>query len=112
LGNDPDTILGVNAMRHHNSVFHQLLKHLPRDDFERLAAVHRADARARRLTSKSQLVAMLYGQLAGAASLREIAGSRATRRGCTIWARSCRGARPWRTPTTIDRAHCSASCWR
>jgi len=61
-------------MRHHNSVFHQLLKHLPWDDFERLAAARRADARARRLTSKSQLLAMLYGQLAGAASLREIVG--------------------------------------
>src|SRR5207253_1121309 len=63
---------GVNAMRHHNSVFHQLLKHLPWDDFDRLARAHRADARARRLTSKSQFLAMLYGQLAGAASLREI----------------------------------------
>ncbi len=61
-------------MRHHNSVFHQLLKHLPWDDFERLARVHRADALARRLTSKSQFLAMLYGQLAGAASLREIVG--------------------------------------
>ncbi|TMJ44453.1 MAG: IS4 family transposase [Alphaproteobacteria bacterium] len=59
-------------MRHHNSVFHQLLKHLPWDDFDRLARAHRADARARRLTSKSQFLAMLYGQLAGAASLREI----------------------------------------
>src|SRR5438067_861308 len=63
---------GVNAMRHHNSVFHQLMKHLPWDDFDRLARAHRADARARRLTSKSQFLAMLYGQLAGAASLREI----------------------------------------
>jgi hypothetical protein len=61
-------------MRHHNSVFHQLLKHMPWNDFERLAAVHRADARARRLTCKSQFLAMLYGQLAGAASLREIVG--------------------------------------
>ena len=59
-------------MRHHNSVFHQLLKHLPWDDFDRLARAHRADARARRLTSKSQFLAMLYGPLAGAASLREI----------------------------------------
>ena len=61
-------------MRHHNSVFHQLLKHMPWDDFDRLARAHRADARARRLTSKSQFLAMLYGQLAGAASLREIVG--------------------------------------
>src|SRR5207244_11842639 len=58
--------------RHHSSVVHQLLKHLPWDDFDRLARAHRADARARRLTSKSQFLAMLYGQLAGAASLREI----------------------------------------
>ena len=61
-------------MRHHNSVFHQLLKHMPWDDFDRLATAHRADARARRLTSKSQFLAMLYGQLADAASLREIVG--------------------------------------
>jgi Transposase DDE domain/Domain of unknown function (DUF4372) len=47
---------------------------MPWDDFERLATVHRADARARRLTSKSQFLALLYGQLAGAASLREIVG--------------------------------------
>ncbi len=61
-------------MRHHNSVFHQLLKHVPWEEFDRLVGVHRADARARRLTTKSQIVALLYGQLAGAASLREIVG--------------------------------------
>ena len=61
-------------MRHQNSVFHQLLKHMPWADFDRLAQAHRADARARRLTAKSQFLAMLYGQLAGAASLREIVG--------------------------------------
>lgn len=61
-------------MRHHNSVFHQLLKQMPWDDFDRLARAHRADARVRRLTSKSQFLALLYGQLSGAASLREIVG--------------------------------------
>jgi hypothetical protein len=35
LGNDPDTS-GVNAMRHYNSVFHQLLKHLPWEEFDAL----------------------------------------------------------------------------
>jgi hypothetical protein len=59
-------------MRHHNSVFHGVLKHLPWDELDRLVAAHRADSRVRRLTTKSQLVALLYGQLAGAASLREI----------------------------------------
>jgi hypothetical protein len=63
-----------SAMRHHNSVFHQLLKQIPWPEFEALAAAHRADARARRLTTKSQFLALLYGQLAGASSLREIVG--------------------------------------
>lgn len=61
-------------MLHKNSVFHQLLKHMPWGDFERLVATHGSDARVRRLTTKSQFLAMLYGQLAGAASLREIVG--------------------------------------
>lgn len=59
-------------MRHHNSVFHGLLKHLPWDQFASLVKKHDADARVRQLTTKSQFVALLYGQLAGAASLREI----------------------------------------
>jgi hypothetical protein len=61
-------------MRHHNSVFHQLLKHLPWAEFDALVKEHGADARVRRLTTKSQFLALLYGQLAGAASLREIVG--------------------------------------
>ena len=72
FADDPDTRRGVNAMRHHNSVFHGVLKHLPWPEFERLTAAHRTDLRVRRLTTKSQLVALLYGQLAGAASLRDI----------------------------------------
>ena len=72
FADDPDTRLGINAMRHQTSVFHGLLKHLPWDELDRLVAVHRSDSRVRRLTTKSQLVALLYGQLAGATSLREI----------------------------------------
>jgi len=60
------------AMLHQNSVFHGLLKHVPWDRFERLVEGHGADARVRRLSTKSQLVALLYAQLSGAASLREI----------------------------------------
>jgi len=63
---------GVNAMRHQNSVMHELLKQVPWATFDRLVEEHEADARIRRLTTKSQFVALLYGQLAGAASLREI----------------------------------------
>jgi IS4 transposase len=59
-------------MRHQNSVMHELLKQVPWAAFERLVDEHGADARVRRLTTKAQFVALLYGQLAGAASLREI----------------------------------------
>jgi hypothetical protein len=59
-------------MRHQNSVFHGLLKHIPWDVFERLVGKYGADSRVRRLNTKSQFVALLYGQLAGAVSLREI----------------------------------------
>jgi len=59
-------------MRHHNSVLHGLLKHVPWGTFDKLVTAHRADARVRRLSTKSQLVALLYAQLSGAASLREI----------------------------------------
>jgi hypothetical protein len=60
------------AMRHENGVSHLLLKQVPLHRFERLVEDHRADTRVRRLSTKSQLVALLYGQLSGAASLREI----------------------------------------
>ena len=60
-------------MRHENSVFHSVLKHVPWHRFERLVAAHGADARVRRLTTKHQFIALLYGQLSGAVSLREIA---------------------------------------
>ena len=72
FADDPDTRRGVNAMRHQNSVFHGLLKHLSWGEFDRLVAVHGADSRVRRLTTKDQFVALLYGQLSGASSLREI----------------------------------------
>lgn len=61
-------------MRHHNSVFHDLLKRVPWAVFDRLVEAHGADKHVRRLSTKTQLVALLYGQLAGAVSLREIAG--------------------------------------
>jgi len=59
-------------MRHQNSVLHGLLKHVPWSVFDRLVDDHDADRRVRRLTTRSQFVALLYGQFGGAASLREI----------------------------------------
>ncbi|MEJ8574159.1 IS4 family transposase [Microbaculum marinum] len=59
-------------MRHHNIVLHQIQKHVPWSVFDRLVDEHKADHRVRKLTTKSQLLALLFGQLAGAVSLREI----------------------------------------
>ena len=64
FADDPDTRSGDNAMRHQNSVFHGLLKHLPWGEFDRLVAEHRADSRVRRLPTKSQLVAPVAGLMA------------------------------------------------
>lgn len=59
-------------MRHQNSVLHGVLKHVPWDEFERLVERHGSDFRVRTLRTKDQFVALLYGQLSGATSLREI----------------------------------------
>jgi len=59
-------------MRHQNSVFHGVLKHVPWSVFDALVEKHEADFAVRRLSTKSQFVALLYSQLSGAVSLREI----------------------------------------
>jgi len=59
-------------MRHENSVFHQIQKHIPWAVFDGLVDEHKADRRVRRLSTKSQFLALLFGQLSGATSLREI----------------------------------------
>ena len=68
-------------MRHQNSVFHQLTKHIPWAVFERSVAAHEADRRVRRLRTRDQFLALLYGQLAGAVSLREIEDGLASHEG-------------------------------
>ena len=80
-------------MRHHNSVFHQVLKHVPWGVFDRLVDRHRADYRARRLTSKGQFLALLFGQLAGALSLREIEAGLSSQRARLYHAGGCCVAR-------------------
>ncbi|TMJ65591.1 MAG: DUF4372 domain-containing protein [Alphaproteobacteria bacterium] len=48
-------------MRHYNSVFHQLLKHLPWEELDALVKEHRADARVRRLTTISKSISKRTG---------------------------------------------------
>jgi IS4 transposase len=59
-------------MLHQNSVFHRLLKHVPWHELDRSVERHNADQLARKLKTKRHLIALLYGQLIGAKSLREI----------------------------------------
>jgi hypothetical protein len=65
-------------MRHQNSVFHAILKHVPWHIFDRLVDEYGADVRVRRLTTRDQFIALLYGQLSGAESLRTIEGALAS----------------------------------
>jgi hypothetical protein len=85
-------------VRHQNSVFHDLQKHVPWAAFDRFVEAYGADARVRRLTTKSQLVAMLYAQFSGASSLREIEAG--------LWSHAPRlyhlGAAPARRSTLAD----------
>ena len=59
-------------MRHHNTLLHNLLKFIPWGRFDTLVDEHGSDRRVRKLSSKSQLVALISAQLSGASSLREI----------------------------------------
>lgn len=59
-------------MQHQNIVFHGFLQPIPWPIFERLVAQHGADPDPRGLKTKTHLIAMLYAQLTGARSLREI----------------------------------------
>ncbi len=56
------------------SMFSQILKLIPRTDFERLVKETKAEHRSKGLSSWSQFVAMLFCQLGRAHSLREIEG--------------------------------------
>lgn len=59
-------------MSHHNTVFSQLLKLLPRHEFESLAKQHHSGRSFRTATRWSQFVTMAMGQLSGRNSLRDI----------------------------------------
>jgi len=59
-------------MRHQNSVFHSLTKLVPWSKFEQIVEKYGADRLVRKLTTKRHFVALLYGQLSGSTSLREI----------------------------------------
>ena len=59
-------------MAHNNTVFAQVLKLVPRHEFESLARKHKSGRMARSMTRWGQFVAMGMAQLTGRCSLRDI----------------------------------------
>lgn len=59
-------------MKHRNTALHQLLKFLPRQRFQTMVDRHKGDHRTRTLSCWDQLVALLFGQLSGRQSLRDL----------------------------------------
>ena len=62
-------------MAHHNTVFAQMLKFIPRHEFESLANQHHSGRRLRKMTRWTQFVAMATAQLSGRHSLRDVASN-------------------------------------
>ncbi len=59
-------------MSHHSTIFGQLLRLMPRHEFDALAERHHEGAPLRRMTRYSQFVALATGHLGGRHSLRDI----------------------------------------
>lgn len=59
-------------MHHQNTIIHGLLKAIPRWRFERVVKEQRGDYRERTLSFWSQFTALIYAQLSGVQSLREL----------------------------------------
>jgi IS4 transposase len=67
-------------VQHRNSVFHSMLKLLPRGAFDRLVDEHGADDLTRSFDSRRHLIALLFARFSGAQSLREIEAAMASHR--------------------------------
>ncbi len=63
---------GNQTLSHHNTVFSQLLKLIPRHEFETLANKHHSGRSFRTASRWSQFVCMTLAQLSGRNSLRDI----------------------------------------
>ena len=92
-------------MRHHNTVFHTVLKLVPWPALDRLVKDTKADKKVRRLTTQNQFVALLYAQLAGIESLRAIAASLASHAGKLYHLGACEVSR-----STLSDANALRPC--
>jgi hypothetical protein len=68
-------------VRHRNSVFHDLLKRVPWTAFDRVVDQFGANEGTRHFTARQHLSALLFAQLSGACSLREIEATMASHQG-------------------------------
>jgi hypothetical protein len=68
-------------VRHRNSVFHDILKLVPWTAFDRVVDQFGADEGTRSFTARQHLSALLFAQLSGSASLREIEATMASHQG-------------------------------
>ena len=59
-------------MAKYTSVLHQLLRHIPRDEFRAIVERHQGDKGVRKLSCWGQFVALFFGQLTGQHSLRDL----------------------------------------
>ncbi len=59
-------------MTHHNTIFSQLLKFIPRHEFETLAKQHHHGRKLRKMTRWSQFIVLGSAQLSGRTSLRDV----------------------------------------
>ena len=64
-------------MAHHNTVFAQMLKFIPRHELESLANQHHSGRRLRKMMRWPQFVTMATAQLSGRHSLRDVASNMA-----------------------------------
>jgi hypothetical protein len=71
----------ISAVPHANTVFRDVLKLMPWSEFDRLVKNYASDEPARSFTTKRQFLALLYGQLSGACSLRDIEASMKSHQG-------------------------------
>jgi hypothetical protein len=62
----------INAVAHHNTVFHQILSNIPGGRFNQIVEQHGADKGVRRLDCKTHLTALLFHQFSESHSLRRL----------------------------------------
>jgi len=91
------------------SIFAQVLRLLPRIEFEQAVQKHRTEKHAKGFSCWTQLIAMLFCQLGQARSLREIVGGLASSEGKLKHLGSGathRNVPPWPTPMNTGAGNC------